>query len=177
MKRTLLVLLLLTGCATQPIKLTGLSKDPSPYLLNVNILIRDDKAMNLAKGSLVIYPTNIQNGQIFRCATAHDNHEYLFSINRKGPADKANSFFFSVWKRMIADHLKTYTLWKGYVPEPKNHYAFTELITYDEKQELMVSITTHVSYDEKGQKMLLEDLNSAVRKSTLTFRCYTEETQ
>lgn len=175
MKRVLLVLLLLTGCATQPIKFVGLSKNPSPYLLNIKFLIRDDEAMNLAEGNLVVFPTNIQDGQNFQCASVYGNYEYLFSINRNGPADRVNSFFFSLWKREITVRTKTYTLWKGYIPEPRNYYAFTELNVHDSKQELMVSVTTHVSYDKKGQKMLLENLNDMIKKSTFAFRCYTSE--
>ncbi len=167
--------LILAGCAaSNPIQMTGLSKDQSPFLMSVSVQLWEKNSAKPAYGSFVVYPANIANRQLFRCKTVRGQKEYSLNVSRNGPANQANSFFFSFWVREFPYEGRTYGLWKGYIPSPQRYYAFTELSQYNDegKPLLAVTVTTHIFENEEAQRMTHESLNEQMTESTIHFGCF-----
>lgn len=171
-------LVVLASCTTvSPIQLTGLSGEQSPFLIHVRVLFNENTSGIPEKSSFVIYPTNLKDKSTFRCKTNRNAKEYLFSISREGPADKANSFFFSFWSRKTPYDGTSYMLWKGYLPDPKRYYAFTEIVqnSSEGRTTLMIVITNFILENEENQRSVLEYINSESKKSNVNFGCYFDD--
>ncbi|MDO8600289.1 MAG: hypothetical protein Q7R73_01550 [bacterium] len=172
MKKIGLVLLLVCAAAffkTQSADAFLWQSDSSLFRVSVHLLI-PESGKAPTTGTIVINPATIQDKQSFQCEHDFETGHYSVSISRNGPADKTNSFFFAVWHRDLNNPEKTYTLWRGYLPEPEHVYAFTEIIT----PTLIIAVTTYMPENEKGLKNIEEYLNKELKRATFAFKCYFE---